>query len=309
MPIDFPNTPTLLETFTVGDYTWQWDGSAWRSLATPEGPTGPTGPAGLNGATGPTGAAGPAIHLGTSAPSGPTEGRLWYDSTIGQTFIYYDNSWSSNGTPIFDSVLERVSAKGDILVALNADSVDALNAGSNGQALVVDMAEPVGLKWANVGDVTVSGTQTLSNKTLTDPVINNATINSSLLKSPEEIWSVSATAATGTINIDLVSASAFYFTSNASANWTFNFRGNSLTTLNSILGTGTSATAAIAVTNGGTAYRPTAFQVDGSSVTPKWQNGSAPSSGNANSIDLYVFTIVKTGDATFTVFASQTRFA
>jgi hypothetical protein len=63
------------------------------------------------------------------------------------------------------------------------------------------------------------------------------------------------------------------------------------------------------VTNGATAYYPTVFQVDGSAVTPKWQAGSAPSAGNASSVDVYVFTVLKTASATFTVFASQTQFA
>ena len=54
---------------------------------------------------------------------------------------------------------------------------------------------------------------------------------------------------------------------------------------------------------------PTAFQVDGVSVTPKWQGGTAPTSGNASSIDSYTYVIIKTGSATFTVLASVTKFA
>lgn len=303
MPIDFPDTPTLFDTFAVGDYTWQWDGDAWRSLSTPVGPTGPTGPSGSQGATG------PGVNLGPTAPPSPSEGSLWYDSTVGQTFIYYDNSWVSDSPPLIDSVTERIGAKGDIIVALDADSVDVLNLGTNGQALVVDTTQALGVKWSSVGDVTTTGVQTLTNKTLTSPALNQPTIDYPVLKSPEEVWSISATAATGTVNVDTLTASAFYYTSNASANWTFNFRGDGSTTLDSLLSTGSSITIAFAVTNGGTAYRPTAFQVDGSSVTPKWQGGSAPSSGNTNSVDMYLFSIVKTGTSTFAVFASQTQFA
>lgn len=129
------------------------------------------------------------------------------------------------------------------------------------------------------------------------------------ITSPFETITVSATAATGTVNVDLKTSSVFYYTSNASANWTFNFRGDSSTSLNTLLATGQAATVAFLVTNGSTAYRPTTFQVDGTSVTPKWQGGTAPTAGNASSIDAYVFTIVKTASATFTVFASQTKFA
>jgi len=130
-----------------------------------------------------------------------------------------------------------------------------------------------------------------------------------VLISPEERWTVSATAATGTVNVDVATTSAWYYTTNASANWTFNIRGDGSTTLDSLLVVGDSVTVAFAVTNGATAYYPSAFQVDGSAVTPKWQGGSAPSSGNASSVDVYVFTVVKTASATFTVFGSQTKFA
>jgi hypothetical protein len=61
--------------------------------------------------------------------------------------------------------------------------------------------------------------------------------------------------------------------------------------------------------NGGTAYYPTAFNIDSSAVVPLWLGGTAPSSGNINSTDVYVYTIIKTGAATFTVLASQNKFA
>jgi hypothetical protein len=72
---------------------------------------------------------------------------------------------------------------------------------------------------------------------------------------------------------------------------------------------GQSFSATFLVTQGATAYYNTVVQVDGASVTPKWQGGTAPASGNANSIDAYTYAIIKTASATFTVLASQTRFA
>jgi hypothetical protein len=141
---------------------------------------------------------------------------------------------------------------------------------------------------------TATNTQTLTNKTL---------------QTASETVTISATAATGTINYDVSTQSVLYYTSNASANWTTNFRGSSGASLNSLMSTGQSITVAFLVTQGGTAYYNNAFQVDGTSVTPKWQGGTAPSAGNASSIDIYSFTIVKTGSAAFTIFASQTKFA
>lgn len=147
---------------------------------------------------------------------------------------------------------------------------------------------------------TTSNTLTMTSKTLTSPVLNNA-----IVKSPEERWTTSATSATGTIAFDAVTQGALYYTSNASGNWTLNVRGDSGTTLSSILEVGDAITVAFLVTNGGTAYYQTGFQIDGSSVTPKWSGGTAPASGNASSIDAYSFTIVKTAATpTYTVFGA-----
>ena len=150
-----------------------------------------------------------------------------------------------------------------------------------------------GTAWVAITDV--SSSQLVSNK---------------ILNTTEERWNVVASASTGTINVDAVTSTAWYYTTNATANWTLNFRGNSTTTLSSLLAVGDSITIIFAAAIGATQYRPTTFQVDGSAVTPLWQGGSAPTSGNASSTDLYVFTVLKTAATpTYTVFASQTRFA
>ena len=123
-----------------------------------------------------------------------------------------------------------------------------------------------------------------------------------------EFSTISATAATGTINYDVTTQSVLYYTSNASANWTVNIRGNGTTSLNTLMTTGDSLTVVFLVTQGSTAYYNNALQIDGSSVTPKYQGGTAWAAGNASGIDAYSYTIVKTGSAAFTVFAAQTQF-
>jgi hypothetical protein len=161
-----------------------------------------------------------------------------------------------------------------------------------------------------VNVVTTSSTDTLTNKTLTSPTINSAVVSTPILKSPEERLTVSATAATGTVNFDVLTQGVLYYTTNASGNWTLNVRGDGTpTTLNSVLATGDSITIVFLVTQGSTAYYSNAFTIDGTSVTPKYITGTAFSAGNASSIDSYVYTIIKTGSATFTVLASQTKFA
>jgi len=118
-----------------------------------------------------------------------------------------------------------------------------------------------------------------------------------------------ATAATGTVNYDVITQAVWNFTTDASGNWTLNIRGDGSNTLNSIMDIGESITVAHIVSQGGTAYYNSAVQVDGSSVTPEWQGGAAPTAGNADSLDVYTYTVIKTADATFTVLASQTQFA
>jgi hypothetical protein len=124
-----------------------------------------------------------------------------------------------------------------------------------------------------------------------------------------EKTTVSATAATGTINYDLLTQAVLYYTSNASANWTLNVRGSAGATLDSIMAAGESMSLAFMVTNGSTAYYQTGFQIDGSSVTVRWSGTSAPSTGNINSIDVYSLTITKTASATFVVLGTQTKYS
>jgi len=139
--------------------------------------------------------------------------------------------------------------------------------------------------------------------------IGRVTLGASKIEQITEKVTNSATAFTGTINFDVITQSVFNATSNASANWTLNIRGDGSNTLNSIMDTGESLVIVTFVPQGGTAYYNSAVTIDGSSVTPKWQGGSAPTGGNASSTDIYSYTIIKTADATFSVFASQTQFA
>lgn len=151
-----------------------------------------------------------------------------------------------------------------------------------------------------------------STATFNGPVIMSSSLSvsgNSLLKRIKEGITIAATAAANTINFDFVTQSVLYYTTNASGNWALNVRGNSGTTLNSLMATGESATLAFLATQGSTPYYQTTLQVDGSTVSPKWQGGTAPTAGNASSIDAYTVTLIKTADATFTALASQTKFA
>ena len=158
--------------------------------------------------------------------------------------------------------------------------------------------------------VDLSTAQTLTNKTLTSPVINDSITNYSTFKAPTETANIVSSAATGTINIDAETSAVWYYTSNATGNHTLNFRYNSGTTLDSKMSIGETITFVWINTNGATPYYPSAITIDGASVTPKYSGGTAYSAGNASSIDMYQFSIMKTSAApAYTVFAAQVKYA
>lgn len=223
-----------------------------------------------------------------------------------------------------------IDAKGDLLIGSGNDAVDNLTVGSNDYILTADSAQTLGVKWAApavtlsnsitltnktiaLGSNTVSGTIAQFNTAVTDAdfatLAGTETITNKTLKSPQEFMTISATAATGTVHFDIITQSILYYTSNASANFTLNFRGDSGTSLNSLMTIGNCITLVFMNTNGSTPYYPTAITIDGNAVTPKIQGGTAITSGNASSIDSYSVTIIKTANATFTVLEAQTKFA
>ncbi len=176
------------------------------------------------------------------------------------------------------------------------DATDVNTAGlTNGQILAFNSStsdfEPVD---ANAGAALLAGS------TFTGAVVVNNQLD--IEEVHEKVTVITST--TGTLTFDTAVQGVVLGTANQTANRTINF-----TNVNSTLAVGQSVTCAVMLSQGATAYYLSAYQVDGGSVTPKWQGGTAPSAGNASSIDAYSFTIIKTADATFTVLASQTQFA
>jgi hypothetical protein len=196
---------------------------------------------------------------------------------------------------LFPSDSYVANAKGDILSA-SADNTPAiLSVGSQNSFLTVDNSTATGLKWVSSFD---------------NATFNNANSNYSVLKSPEEAWNVTASATSSTTTVQYLSATNWYFKGLSTTNWTFDFIGDGSTTLSSLLANNTSTTFVVLTTNGPTGYRSgSTVKVDGSTVTTRWQGGTAPSLGNANSIDIYTISILKDNTGALLAFASQTRFA
>jgi hypothetical protein len=147
---------------------------------------------------------------------------------------------------------------------------------------------------------TFTATQTFNGTTATAAIKTN---------NIDELASITASAPASTQTFYVNTGAVQYYTNNAANNWTVNFAFSSGTSLNTAMATGDSISVTMLTTQSATAYYNSAVQIDGNSVTPKWQGGTAPTSGNASSIDSYTYVIIKTGSAAFTVLATVTKFA
>jgi hypothetical protein len=269
-----------------------------------------------------TGSLGADIHVFTDAVE---QNYILFNNTTGsQTLTFANTGHAANGVALKQGAKTMVYSDGSSITDVMADLGDitatSVTASGNVSGALLTST-------GNVSGTNLNATANVVSIAGAAPNIASTTANADILLSPNgvagrvtfngggkiqqtaEKITISATAATGTINFDVTTQAILYYTTNASGNYTLNIRGDASNTLNNIMDTGESLTVVHMVTNGGTAYYNNAVQVDGSSVTPEWQGGSAPTGGNTNSVDIYSYTVVKTGDAAFTVFASQTQFA
>ena len=277
-------------------------------------------------------------HAGaTSAVTFKASGQAGVSVAVGEKcFVYYNGTdyvkiaTSTAGTVTSASVVSANGFAGTVATATTTPAITvstsitgvlkgngtAISAATSGTDYLAPPSGTAILK-ANSGGALANATAgtdyvapgTATTFTATQTFTGTSSAQAIVLNDAAEVATISATAATGTIDYDITTQSVLYYTSNASANWTVNFRASSGTSLNTLMSTGQSMTVAFLVTQGSTAYYNSAVQVDGSSVTPKYQGGTAYAAGNASSVDVYMYTIIKTGNAAFTVFTSQTKFA
>ena len=126
-----------------------------------------------------------------------------------------------------------------------------------------------------------------------------------------ETANIYTTGVGGNVNIDVSNNTVYYFTSNTTANVTFNFRANGVNVgnLDSLLSIGQSVSSAILLRQGATKYRANVY-IDSALQVPYWLGNSAPgyAATQQESIDTYSFNIIKTAANTYTVLASNSNF-
>jgi len=256
------------------------------------------------------------VTFKTTSGSGVT----WAAADKGTKMVY------SDGTNVVDTAFTDLSSDYSPQLSANLDS-NGNNIIIDGGNSILDESSNEQIKFTTTGSavneftvtnaatgnapsIAATGGDSNIDLNLTPKGIGRATFNGQgKIQSVAEKVTTAAIAATGTINYDVLTQAVLNYTSDAAANWTLNIRGDGSNSLDSIMDTGESITIAHIVKQGSTPYYNSAVQVDGSSITPEWQGGSAPSAGNASSLDVYSYTIIKTGSATFTALASQTQFA
>ena len=213
--------------------------------------------------------------------------------------------------------------QGDGALRLNIGETTIISVGAS----AYNIAQPLNVQTTSTftdtatfdGAVTVSGAATLGSATVGGAALFNSTTE---FKAGIDIQQVIETAnvsaiviggdgtSAGNTTFDVLEGAVKYHTANVANNWTLNVRGNSTVLLDSVMSTGnTLSLSYIASQNATNTFYQTNMEIDGNAVTPKWQGNSAPTAGNADSLDVYSFTIIKTAANTYTVLGSQTQFA
>jgi hypothetical protein len=223
-----------------------------------------------------------------------TDGKLYYKDTGGTIRLLASNGTSAPVTTISFGSTGLTPSTATSGVVTVAGILNIANGGTGASTLA----------GANIAVFNAPNTFTAL-----QTFQGSATAASVKTSNIKEVATVSATAATGTINFDILTQSVLYYTTAAAGNWTVNFRGSVTATLDSIMSVGESISTTTLITQGATAYYNSAVQIDGttSGVTTVWQNG-APTAGDVSALDSYTYVIIKTASATFTVLATQTKF-
>jgi hypothetical protein len=300
MAINFPDSPATNDTFTSGGKVYQYSGTAWNLLTLTQNviPSNSVSSASIID--------GSIVNADVNAAAAITYGKLSLSNSVVNADINTSAAIAYSKINLANSIVNADinTAAAITKTKISGTAITAADTATVTNAMLANTSVTIGSTAIALGgtSTTIAG--------LTSLATSNANVSGKLsITSVGEPLTVSATAATGTITIDYFNNPTVFYTANATANWTLNVRGNSILTMNNTIAVNEMATVVFMAQQGATAYYANVIQIDGTTITPKWQGGTAPSSGNVTSIDSYALSILKTAANTYTVFASQTKFA
>lgn len=281
MPINFPDAPNTNDQFTSGGKTWLYTGNTWELVARE------------------TGIPNNSITSGMLSNSSVTVNKIADDAV---TTIKLANSSVTSDKIVGNSI---TNAK----LSDDAVSTDKLSNGAVTLAKMATTSLTIGNTSITLGNTASSVFGLSSIGAANAEVTNFLTLNG--VKEHVVIESFLG----GTEKIYIGETQTILKNTDATENFTIDLRayndGVNPIEVDSIMSLGDMITVSFICKNGSTPYRCTDISVNGSTQgrTLLWQGGTAPAAGNANSSDVYTITIIKTGTATFSVFAGMTRFA
>ena len=273
-----------------------------------------------------------------TAPATSNAHDLWVNSNTGVVYENFGSTstpvWAefgpsavSNTSNVYINTLDRLSNLTSSLVLNNDGSLKFNNGTIQTTAYTGFGIDNVARTTANAalantsgtfgGSLTVDGSLTVSTSVTSNSVTTNyLTINSAVsltgatnLGALIENVNVINSVAPANTTINVLNSAINYYTSNCTQNTIVNITGNNITTLNVLMPIGKSISTVLILPQGSTPYIPYVIQIDNQTVTPSWATGNTIVTGNLNSTDIYTFTVIKTADAVFKVYASQSKYS
>lgn len=295
MAIDFPNSPGLNDTHTVGSKTWQYDGEKWILATTSVSVLNDLGDVDLS--------------LSTSGDYLKYDGTKWVNdpinlgtdtvgsyvaSLVAGTGVTITNNSGEGATPTI-AIGQAVATNSS--VSFSSVTASGVELGLFSNTITTSSGDltisPASLT-VNIGNnISATGSITGGSVTSNGSLITTGTFTVQQIR--EKI--IDSSISTNVMTCSYTTGSIYYQETNPSANFTVNV--TNLPTDN-----GYTATISIFVTQGSTGYIPNALQIGGVGQTIKWSGGSAPTpTSSSGKIDVFTFTLIRRS-STWTVLGS-----
>ena len=143
MAIDFPNSPTVNDTYTAGGKTWQWTGTYWSAYGTS-----------------------PILRASDTAPLSPNANDLWYETDTGSLFAYVDGYWVELGasSPVTASAGDLIGTTlASNVVSSSLTSVGTLSSGAVPATLLTGTTLPASVVSSSLTSVGTLGSLAVTN--------------------------------------------------------------------------------------------------------------------------------------------------